>query len=248
MARGRAASVRGLDPRALAHGGPPLGPPARDDRADLLRRARPALPPPQIYAPNDRGQDDGLWRFSLFVRAAIEALKRLGRRPRILHAHDWHPALAAMLGAWSNWRDRWFDDVASVLTIHNLGYQGVYGREEFPILGLPDEAWTGGAVEFGGNVNLLKGAIVAADMITAVSPTYANEIRTPEGGVGLDAILRRARRPRRRDPERGRHGGLEPGARPAPSRALRARGPPREGGVPRGALPARGLRAGRPRR
>jgi starch synthase len=145
---------------------------------------------PGIYSPNERGQDDGLWRFSLFVRASIEALKRLGRRPRVLHVHDWHPALATMLTAWSNFRDRWFDDVASVLTIHNLGYQGVYGPEEFPSLGLPSEAWTGGGVEFGGRVNLLKGAIAAADMITAVSPTYANEIRTREGGFGLDAILR----------------------------------------------------------
>jgi len=102
----------------------------------------------QIYAPNERGQDDGLWRFSLFVRASIEALKRLGRKPRILHVHDWHPALGAMLAAWSNWRDRWFDDVASVLTIHNLGYQGVYGANEFPALGLPSDAWTGGGVEF----------------------------------------------------------------------------------------------------
>ena len=145
---------------------------------------------PGIYALNERGQDDGLWRFSLFVRASIEALKRLGRRPRILHVHDWHPALGAMLAAWSNWRDRWFDDVAPVLTIHNLGYQGVYGAGEFPALGLPADAWTGGAIEFRGAVNLLKGAIVAADMITAVSPTYADEIRTPAGGFGLDAILR----------------------------------------------------------
>jgi starch synthase len=77
-----------------------------------------------------------------------------------------------------------------VITIHNLGYQGVYGRAEFPILGLPDEVWTGGAIEHRGAVNLLKGAIVAADMITAVSPTYANEIRTQEGGMGLDGALK----------------------------------------------------------
>ena len=147
----------------------------------------------RLYAPNDSGRDDGLWRFALFVRAAIEAMRRMGRRPEILHTHDWHPALAVMLGAWSSWRDRWFDDVASVLTIHNVSYQGVYGREEFPALGLPPEVWTGGAVEFAGAVNLLKGAIVAADMITAVSPTYAWEITTPEGGAGLDAILRTRR-------------------------------------------------------
>ncbi|MEO6326869.1 MAG: glycogen/starch synthase, partial [Thermoanaerobaculia bacterium] len=72
----------------------------------------------QIYSGNELGQDDGLWRFSLFVRAAVEGMKRLGRRPQIMHAHDWHPALAPMLGAWSSWRDRFWDDIASVLTIH----------------------------------------------------------------------------------------------------------------------------------
>ena len=143
-----------------------------------------------VYAPNEKGHDDGLWRFTLFVRAALQGLKRLGRRPQVLHAHDWHPALATMLGAWSSWRDPWFDDISSVVTIHNLGYQGVYGASEFPILGLPQETWTGGAVAWAGAVNLLKGAIVGADMITAVSPTYAREIQTREGGVGLDAVLR----------------------------------------------------------
>jgi starch synthase len=147
----------------------------------------------RLYAPNESGQDDGLWRFALFVRAAVEAMKRMGRRPQILHAHDWHPALAVMLAAWSSWRDRWFDDVASVLTIHNVTYQGVYGAWEFPALGLPPEAWTGGGVEFAGAVNLLKGAIVAADMITAVSPTYAWEITTREGGASLDGVLRTRR-------------------------------------------------------
>ncbi len=144
----------------------------------------------RIYAPDESGRDDGLWRFTLFVRAAIEAMRRMGRRPQILHTHDWHPALAVMLGAWSSWRDRWFDDVASVLTIHNVAYQGVYGPGEFRDLGLPPEAWTGGGIVFRGDVNLLKGAVVAADMITAVSPTYAWEITTREGGMGLDGVLR----------------------------------------------------------
>lgn len=143
---------------------------------------------PAIYSPNDWGADDGLWRFSLFVRAAVEALKRMGRKPQVLHAHDWHPALAPMLGAWMNWRDRWFDDVASVLTIHNARYQGLYDPALFPALGLPPEVFS--LVELGGAVNLLKGAIEAADVITAVSPRYAWEITTPEGGASLDAVLR----------------------------------------------------------
>jgi starch synthase len=146
--------------------------------------------PGGLYAKNEHGADDGIWRFSLFVRAAVEAMKRLGERPKILHVHDWHPGLATMLGAWSSWRDPWFDDVASVLSIHNVGYQGVYGAEQLPVLGLPPETWSGGLVEFGGAINMLKGAIVAADMVTTVSPTYAWEVRTPEGGAGLDGVLR----------------------------------------------------------
>ncbi len=73
--------------------------------------------PGGLYARNEHGADDGIWRFSLFVRAALEAMKRMGERPQVLHTHDWHPGLAPMLGAWSSWRDPWFDDVASVLTI-----------------------------------------------------------------------------------------------------------------------------------
>ncbi|MBK9967400.1 MAG: glycogen/starch synthase [Holophagales bacterium] len=102
--------------------------------------------PGGLYAKNEHGADDGIWRFSLFVRAAIEAMKRMGDRPQVLHTHDWHPGLATMLGAWSSWRDPWFDDVASVLTIHNVGYQGIYGPEQLPVLGLPPETWTGGLV------------------------------------------------------------------------------------------------------
>lgn len=144
-----------------------------------------------IYAANEWGADDGLWRFSLFVRASVEAMKRLGRQPQVMHTHDWHPALAPMLGAWLSWRDPWFDDVASVLTIHNARYQGLYDPGLFPALGLPPEVFAGGLPEYGGAINLLKGAIEAADVITAVSPTYAWEITTPEGGAGLDAVLRR---------------------------------------------------------
>ena len=143
-----------------------------------------------VYARNEWGQDDDLWRFCLFVRAAIEGMKRLGRRPQVLHTHDWHPALAPMLGAWSGFRDPWFDEVASVLTIHNVGYQGVYGLDQFGVLGLPPETLTGGVVEHAGALNMLKGAVVAADMVTTVSPTYAWEITTPEGGAGLDGVLR----------------------------------------------------------
>jgi starch synthase len=141
-----------------------------------------------LYARNEWGADDDAWRFSVFVRAAVEAMKRLPGKPQVIHAHDWHPGLAPMLGAWSSYRDPWFDNVSSVLTIHNVGYQGIYGTELFPALGLPTE--TVGFLTRNGALNVMKGALEAADMITAVSPTYAWEIRTPEGGHGLDDVLR----------------------------------------------------------
>ncbi len=146
--------------------------------------------PGGLYAPNDGGMDDGLWRFTIFVRAALEAMRRLGRSPEILHTHDWHPALATMLGAWSGWRNRWFDDVSSVLTIHNIQYQGIYPSHLFSTFGLPDDVRRGGLLDFRGSLNLLKGGIEAADVITTVSPTFAAEIQTPAGGAGLDAVLR----------------------------------------------------------
>ena len=202
--------------------------------------------PGGLYARNEHGADDGVWRFSLFVRAAVEAMKRTGRPA----AGDPHARLAPrprpMLGAWSSWRDPWFDDVASVLTIHNVGYQGIYGPDQLPVLGLPPETWTGGLLEHSGALNMLKGAIVAADMVTTVSPTYAWEIRTPEGGAGLDGVLRlKAAR------LTGILNGIDrqewnPESDPFTRLALLPRRPQGKARLPRGALPPRRLRGRRP--
>jgi len=77
-----------------------------------------------------------------------------------------------------------------VLTIHNLGYQGIYGRESFWDLGLNGGWFTPDKLEFHGDLNILKGGLTMADWLTTVSPTYAREIQTPEGGFGLDPVLR----------------------------------------------------------
>jgi len=140
----------------------------------------------QIYSPNASGEDDGIVRYAFFVRAVFRAMHLLWNTPEILHAHDWHTALAPMLLAWN--RDWIFNDTKSVFTIHNLAYQGIYPRSMFPALGLPPDAFP--QVEFDGAINLMKGGIVAADVITAVSPTFAREITTRDGGFGLDPILR----------------------------------------------------------
>src|SRR6185369_7980637 len=143
---------------------------------------------PQIYSPAPNGEDDGIIRYGFFVRSVFAAMHRLWNAPQLLHAHDWHTALAPMALAWDRPHDWIFDHTATVLTIHNLAYQGMYPRSMFGALGLPDDAFP--HAEFGGAINLMKGGIVAADAITAVSPTFAREITTASGGFGLDPILR----------------------------------------------------------
>jgi starch synthase len=143
---------------------------------------------PRIYSPNLSGDDDGIERYTVFVRAVLEAMHLLWNAPEILHAHDWHAALAPMALAWDQPRDWIFNNTATVMTIHNLAYQGIYPRQAFTTLGLPAEALP--RVDWDGAVNLMKGGIVAADAITAVSPTFAREIMTPDGAFGLDPMLR----------------------------------------------------------
>lgn len=106
-------------------------------------------------------------------------------RPDIVHAHDWQAALAPVYLSFAN-KPR----ARTVMTIHNLAFQGRFPASIFPDLGLPDSAWSMEGVEYYGGVGFLKGGLHAADRVTTVSPTYADEIRTPEGGMGLDGLLR----------------------------------------------------------
>ena len=129
-------------------------------------------------------------RFIALTRATIECCQRLRWAPQIVHANDWHTALAPLyLKSVYSW-DRLFAGARSVLTIHNIGYQGVVGAGLAADLGL-------GGSEFllhqddlrAGRVNMLKHGIMYADAITAVSPTYAREILTPQFGMGLESAL-----------------------------------------------------------
>ncbi|MFO0458630.1 MAG: glycogen synthase GlgA [Burkholderiales bacterium] len=113
-----------------------------------------------------------------------------GWAPRIVHAHDWHAALApAYLAAHGTARTP-LARARSVLTVHNLAFQGRFSIDRFAELDLP--AWMAGpaGVEFHGDMRFLKGGLMFADRITTVSPTYAREILTPEGGHELDDVLR----------------------------------------------------------
>ncbi|MBN9016855.1 MAG: glycogen synthase GlgA [Rhizobiales bacterium] len=106
-------------------------------------------------------------------------------QPDIVHAHDWPTGLTPAFLRYSG-----RPHPPSVMTIHNMAFQGQYPRELLPALGLPDHAFSVGGVEYFGTIGYLKAGLQLADRITTVSPTYASEICTPEGGMGLDGLLR----------------------------------------------------------
>lgn len=132
---------------------------------------------------------DNCERFIFFCRAAMEWAKRLETPPAILHANDWQ---AALVPAFLHFQRQAVPKLAktrSVLSIHNLAFQGRFSSRLFWESGLPPHAWHMDGAEFHGDFNLLKTGIAYADMITTVSPTYAREILTPEFGCGLEGIL-----------------------------------------------------------
>ncbi len=133
---------------------------------------------------------DEPFRFLFFCRAIFESCQRLGFSPDILHANDWQTALVPLmrktLYAW----DRLFSRSRTLLTIHNIAYQGAFGGRVPGAIGVTDAAWFDASDLGEGRVNFLKTGLLHADRLTTVSPTYALEIQTPEHGYGLDPILR----------------------------------------------------------
>ena len=131
--------------------------------------------------------DNGL-RFAAFSRAAADIASGAvrGETFDIAHAHDWQAAMAAAYLRFAPAGEA----PPSLVTIHNMAFQGHYPRALFDQLGLPAEAWAINGVEYHGGVGFLKAGLEAAWAITTVSPTYAREIRSPEFGMGLDGLIR----------------------------------------------------------
>ena len=138
---------------------------------------------PHLYGEGGKDYPDSLDRFVFFSRAAVELARHIEPVPEILHVHDWHTALIPALVSVVPLPMR------TVFTIHNLRYQGEFPASEFPRLGLPAEMFQPGTLEFYGKCNLLKGAVLLADEVTTVSPTYAREIQTEAHGHGLHEVL-----------------------------------------------------------
>jgi starch synthase len=153
-----------------------------------------AIDAPHLYdrpgspylGPDRRDWPDNHLRFgALGLVAAMIGRGQGGWRPDVVHAHDWQAGLAPVyLALEPSHRP------ATVQTIHNLAYQGLFAADTLAALRLPQAAFGIDGVEFHGRVGFLKGGLAFADRITTVSPTYAREIRTPELGMGLDGLLR----------------------------------------------------------
>jgi 1,4-alpha-glucan branching enzyme len=144
---------------------------------------------PFLYSAPEGDYPDNAERFTFFSRAALEALSRL-TPPHILHAHDWQSALAV---AFLKAQPELYPALAparTVVTVHNLGYQGLFPPEKWNLLGLEEALFTPRHLEFYGQINFLKGGLAFADAISTVSPTYSREIQTPEYGFGLDGFFR----------------------------------------------------------
>ena len=138
-----------------------------------------------LYGTNGGAYPDNHRRFAFFSRAALAALPKISPKPVILHGHDWHTALALIYLRTSLRGDPYFDRVASVMTVHNAGFQGYYPPETMQDLGIDPRHYRWTFLEWYGQLNLLKGAVLSADMVTTVSPTHARELRTRDGGFGL---------------------------------------------------------------
>lgn len=142
-----------------------------------------------LYGTSAGDYPDNAERYALFSRAVLEASKVLGV-PQVFHCHDWQTALVPVLLKTLYSEDPAFKDTGTVFTIHNMGYQGLFPSDILPLLMLPWDLLTMSKMEFFGQVNFLKGALVLSDFITTVSKKYSHEIQTTEYGFGLEGVLR----------------------------------------------------------
>ncbi len=150
-----------------------------------------------LYQESGIDYPDNLERFAFFCRAVMELLVLLGKTsaspPTLLHAHDWQTALCPVYLRTLYAGRPEVRGLRSLLTVHNLGYQGIFPAKVYPKTGLGPELFTPTTLEFFGSLNLLKGGLAFADFLTTVSPTYSREIQTAEFGFGLEGVIREQR-------------------------------------------------------
>ncbi|MDF2773926.1 MAG: hypothetical protein K0S86_3423 [Geminicoccaceae bacterium] len=141
---------------------------------------------PGLYGESGYDYPDNPRRYAFFSLAALQAMPRIAPdAPVVLHAHDWHTALASVYLRTYFMGDEYYRQVRTVLTVHNAGFQGQYPARTVADVGLPWELYNYRQLEWYEKMNFLKGGLTSSDMVTTVSPTHAHELRTPFGGFGL---------------------------------------------------------------
>ncbi len=142
-----------------------------------------------LYDDGYQAYGDNGERFAFFCRASLQALVTLGFKPDIIHCNDWQTALVPVYLRIHYANEPFFRNAASVMTVHNVGYQGVFPAEMMECAMIGREHFHPGELEFFGQMNFLKGGIVFADAVTTVSRRYAREIQTPEFGYDLAGVF-----------------------------------------------------------
>jgi starch synthase len=138
-----------------------------------------------IYGDDTGDYPDNARRFAFFSLAALHVLPQIAPEAQVVHAHDWHAALAPAYLRLTLAGQAFYDRLASVLSIHNAGFQGHFPPETMTAVGLPTELYNPAVFEWYGRMNALKGGIAHSDYAVTVSPTHAKELCTAEGGFGL---------------------------------------------------------------
>jgi starch synthase len=143
---------------------------------------------PYLYGPPAEGYPDNLERFTFLSRGALEVCKALGFYPDVIHCNDWQAALVPVYVNTVEWGQP-LHAAATIYSIHNLSYQGVFDSGGMFVTGLGREHYNPTEFEHFGTLNLTKAALRHSTLLSTVSPTYAREIQTPEYGAGLDGVL-----------------------------------------------------------
>lgn len=142
-----------------------------------------------LYGDAKSDYPDNLERFQYYCQKTLESLKRFNIKPEIVHCHDWQTSLIPVYLKTLLKDDLFYRNIKSILTIHNLAYQGVFPSERFSSLGLDQQEFICNSLEFQDQINLLKAGILFGDIVTTVSRQYAKEIQSAQLGCGLDEVL-----------------------------------------------------------
>ena len=202
----RSMAASGVPSKLIKSGVPLLGPAVPEDMPATFALREGVLPGSKVtcyfvdqpaYFDRDQlyGDEGGDYRdngdrFAFFSRAALSAAKALAFAPDVLHLNDWHTGLIPVYLRTLVAEDKFFRGTGSLFTVHNLAYQGLFPDWQFGRTGLDWGLYNSEGLEFYGQMNIMKGALLFSDRINTVSPRYAEEIRNVEFGCGLEGVLR----------------------------------------------------------